>query len=404
MEKKFVGLEVLRLGTPMPSGRIYADNAANRDALDKYRERIEKDTAFVEFGMPELSGIDQSNQPTRLASISHRRTCARVTDMRIVDGTVLCDFEATGELAPELLKMLEETGEQPVFGLRSFTLPSQSGLEYTLKHIVSFDFIGTIAPELSPLAEPGRANVNLAADSGPFFSGNVPESEARRVIDEIIPAAVADVERRVKADPLLKASDLYASPADAGVELPDGSGVMTASFPLPKDHWIYDNEEGNGQPPMPMRMGTISPFRPVFEKAVREAARYAVRASTRCGTEKDFDPDALVANMLVGLFGFNSEDGLSGDALDAFEQHPRFFAGRITLPVAQIKDIALANGFTEKPQGEGKPDDLHPYVYEFANAMSMASMTQFIGELGTAAFLADVEPPKPAAKLDVKND
>lgn len=369
MEKQYMNLEVLRLGVPMPSGRIYADNEANRKAIAAYQERVEKGVAYVEFGMPKLDGIDQSNQPTRLASISHRNTCARVTDTRIAGDRLLADFSIEGAKAPELLKMLEEVNEPPVFAMRSFTKPSVSGMEHTINHIVSFDFIGTQAPE--------------------------------RKLEEIVPEHLSDIQKRIDADPLLKAPDLIASPADAGVQLPDGSGAFTAKLSLPKDHWIYDNGEGTGQPPMPMRMGVISPFRPVFEKAVREAAMYAIRASTQCGRDQDFDPDALVNNMLVGLFGYFTEDGLAGDALDAFEQHPRFFAERITLHPAQVKDIALANGFTEKPQGEGKPDDLHPYVYEFANAMSMASMQQFIGELGTAAFLADVKPPKPAAKLDI---
>ena len=347
MEKKFEGLELLRLGVPMPSGRIYLDNEANRKAIADFKERVDKGTAYVEFGMPQLDGLDDSNKPTRMASISHRQTCARITELRYEGGVLLGDFEATGAKAPDLLKMLDEAGEPPVFALRAFTKPNHTGMEHTLHHVVSFDFIGTQEPE--------------------------------RKIEEIVPDSLAAV----------------------AAELPDGSGFMTGSMALPKDHWIYGDEEGSGQPPMPMRMGTVSPFRPVFEKAVREAARYAVRASTRCGTEESFDPDALVTNMLIGLFGYRTEDGLSGDALDAFEQHPRFFAGRITLPPEQVKDIALANGFTEKPQGDGKPDDLHPYVYEFANAMSMASMQQFIGELGTAAFLADVEPPKPAAKLDI---
>ena len=355
MEKQYMNLEVLRLGVPMPSGRIYADNEANRKAIADYKERVDKGVAYVEFGMPKLDGIDESNQAMRLASISHRNTCARVTDMRIAGDRLLADFNIEGAKAPELLKMLEEAKEPPVFAMRSFTKPNVSGMEHTLNHIVSFDFIGTLEPE--------------------------------RKLEDIVPAPVLAVDAQMREA--------------VAVELPDGSGAFTATLSLPKDHWIYDNGEGNGQPPMPMRMGVISPFRPVFEKAVREAAMYAIRASTRCGQDQDFDPDALVTNMLIGMFGYRTEDGLAGDPLDAFEQHPRFFAERITLPPSQVKDIALANGFTEKPQGEGKPDDLHPYVYEFANAMSMASMQQFIGELGTAGFLADVEPPKPAAKLDI---
>ncbi len=36
--------------------------------------------------------------------------------------------------------------------------------------------------------------------------------------------------------------------------LPDGSAFATASWPLPKTHWLY--AEGHNVPPMPLRMGT----------------------------------------------------------------------------------------------------------------------------------------------------
>lgn len=93
-------------------------------------------------------------------------------------------------------------------------------------------------------------------------------------------------------------------------ELPDGSGFATASFPLPKDHWLYvDN--GFEAPPMPFRMGTDDPRYRDFQAKVKAAARYAVRAATMKGKDDDFDPDALVQNMLVGMFGYHTPDGLS---------------------------------------------------------------------------------------------
>ena len=91
-----------------------------------------------------------------------------------------------------------------------------------------------------------------------------------------------------------------------GVRLPDGSGVLLASFPLPKDHWIYT--EGHNEPPMPMRIG-LGAKRNELADQIRAATRYAVRASTMNGTEMDFDPDAMVQNMVVGLLGYWTEDG-----------------------------------------------------------------------------------------------
>jgi hypothetical protein len=90
--------------------------------------------------------------------------------------------------------------------------------------------------------------------------------------------------------------------------LPDGSGFATASFPLPKDHWL--TASGWNEPPMPMRIG-ISSERNKLAEQIREAGKYAIRASTMNGAEIDFDPDAMLQNMIVGLLGYWTEDGTS---------------------------------------------------------------------------------------------
>ncbi|SRR6266404_2015532 len=97
--------------------------------------------------------------------------------------------------------------------------------------------------------------------------------------------------------------------------LPDGSGFATMSMPLPKDHWIYHkNAEGfSFPPPMPFRMSVSSERRQELSAKVREAARYAIRGATMHGAEMDFDPDALIQNLIVGLFGYHTEDGLTDD-------------------------------------------------------------------------------------------
>jgi hypothetical protein len=99
------------------------------------------------------------------------------------------------------------------------------------------------------------------------------------------------------------------SPGGPGVRLPDGSGAFVASWPLPKDHWLY--AKGHNEPPMPMRKGN-GPFRDQTALNIRDAARYAIRASTMKGKEMDFDPDALVQNMVIGMLGYWTEDGRSG--------------------------------------------------------------------------------------------
>ena len=104
--------------------------------------------------------------------------------------------------------------------------------------------------------------------------------------------------------------------AETGGILPDGSAFFTASFPLPKSHWIYQRgTDGFGAPPpMPMRLGRgHAEFREWVDR-VTEAARWAIKASTRHGEDSDFDPDAMSQNFVVALFGYNTANGLSGEA------------------------------------------------------------------------------------------
>ncbi len=116
--------------------------------------------------------------------------------------------------------------------------------------------------------------------------------------------------------------------------LPDGSGFALMSMPLRKDHWIYQKgADGVSQPPpMPFRMGvdeyvTVAIFpnkgfpdrsarmtRKEFAQRICEAGKHAVRGATMHGAEMDFDPDALLQNLIVGMLGYWTADGLSGDA------------------------------------------------------------------------------------------
>lgn len=93
--------------------------------------------------------------------------------------------------------------------------------------------------------------------------------------------------------------------------LPDGSGGATMSMPLPKDHWL--TAEHDNTPPMPMRLGTDNPLREPMAQALRAAGRYAVRCATMNGKEDDFDPDALVQNLVTGFLGYWTPNGLSSD-------------------------------------------------------------------------------------------
>ncbi|MCI0393275.1 MAG: DUF1778 domain-containing protein [Acidobacteria bacterium] len=94
--------------------------------------------------------------------------------------------------------------------------------------------------------------------------------------------------------------------------LPDGHGFAMMSMPLPADHWLTQPDEFN-VPPMPIRMGTDHPDRERFAEALTGAGRYAVRCATMNGKEMDFDPDALIKNLVVGMLGYHTPDGLSRD-------------------------------------------------------------------------------------------
>lgn len=64
---------------------------------------------------------------------------------------------------------------------------------------------------------------------------------------------------------------------------------------------------------MPFRMKADDQRREAMRDAVRAAGKYAYRCATMNGKEPDLDPDALLQNLIVGLFGYHTEDGLSQD-------------------------------------------------------------------------------------------
>ena len=90
--------------------------------------------------------------------------------------------------------------------------------------------------------------------------------------------------------------------------LPDGSGFFEMNMPLPANHWLM--KAGDNIPPMPLRTGTDNPMRKELEAKLREAAKFAIRASTSNGKITDFDPDAMVQNFLIGALGYFTSDGL----------------------------------------------------------------------------------------------
>lgn len=90
--------------------------------------------------------------------------------------------------------------------------------------------------------------------------------------------------------------------------LPDGTGFATLSTPLREDHWLYETDAlapgYSGPSPMPMAGSCHDPLRLILQDHLQVAARYGVRSATSCGREDDFDPDALVRQVEIGLFGY----------------------------------------------------------------------------------------------------
>ena len=84
--------------------------------------------------------------------------------------------------------------------------------------------------------------------------------------------------------------------------LPDGSAFALASYPLPKNHWLYASREYEPGAEEPKELP-----HPILTHAhsaeVVAAVRHAIRGATMCGKEKDFDPDALVQNAVYALCG-----------------------------------------------------------------------------------------------------
>lgn len=111
------------------------------------------------------------------------------------------------------------------------------------------------------------------------------------------------------------------APAEVTV-LPDGSAFATASFPLPKNHWLY---APRGEWDSARDEYTECPV-PILTNAQKSdvivAARYAIRGATMCGQEQDFDPDAMVQNIVYALCGPATGLVLPADAAPSVAPEP----------------------------------------------------------------------------------
>jgi hypothetical protein len=135
-------------------------------------------------------------------------------------------------------------------------------------------------------------------NAAPDLARDTADAIENFVLDDGFENAASEVQN------IIKEAGGIVDPASL-MQLPDGSGCFTASFPLPRDHWLY---EPTGEPPAPWRVGE-GERRSDLAGHITQAARYAIKASTMSGLDDDFDPDALVQNMLVGMLGYWTHDG-----------------------------------------------------------------------------------------------
>ena len=119
-----------------------------------------------------------------------------------------------------------------------------------------------------------------------------PIDPLRLLVDDVIAALAQHDSVQAKPEP----------EQEAVTVLPDGSAFAVMSYPLPKDHWLYQERQYNDGEYEPVELG-----KPVLTHEMRDAVvsavRYAIRGATNCGKEVDFDPDALVQNAVYALCG-----------------------------------------------------------------------------------------------------
>ena len=114
---------------------------------------------------------------------------------------------------------------------------------------------------------------------------------------------------------------------------PDGeSGFATMSWPLPATHWLYERTEDGFTPDADPRMligADHASARFLFDH-IRPAIQYALRCATRSGRDDDFDPDCVLQQARIGMFGYFTSDGTSSSMEEELEK------GKEKVPAPQL--------------------------------------------------------------------
>lgn len=118
------------------------------------------------------------------------------------------------------------------------------------------------------------------------------ETTSSKVMDPVLAEAFANILDSVMDKP---ASTMTIH------QLTDESGEVihacaTASFPLPEDHWIYQDPTEIPQP--------LNDPSDELRSKLRNALKYTIQVCTQHGQDPDFDPDAMLATFEHQLFGY----------------------------------------------------------------------------------------------------
>jgi hypothetical protein len=200
--------------------------------------------------------------------------------------------------------------------------------------------------------------------------------------------------------------------------LPDGSAFATASWPLPKDHWLYaprgewDNvRDEYAECPAPILNNS-------HVQAVRAAIKYAVRGATMCGKEMDFDPDAMVQNAVYALCGPANAAMLPVDAQPSAEPAAVVYppdgtvspftvinlgAGKVQMGDSIHDGRLPALWFGKNGKGMGHEEELNRQAHEgetlavvtFANVEALDVLSDVIQRIRRVSFPGAATQPAP---------
>lgn len=148
--------------------------------------------------------------------------------------------------------------------------------------------------------------------------------------------------------------------AEGIVTISAGYGQETTRTDLSRLHWLYAVAEdgSNLPPPMGLRCGLSNAndrrYRDVLARHVANAVRYGLKSATLNGRLRDFDPDALVENTIIGLFGHPTDDGLETPR-SAEEKVPRGLHAVLNDLIGGQHELAPLLGETEPARIRFRP-------------------------------------------------